>query len=186
MKYTTYAFAVVAVAVGLGACGSDEAQDAPSTAMAQAEPMAMDMGDPAATPAAEVTGAELSTGEFVALPTAPAGSTPSGNADLARHVAGTTVTVRLQGLPPESAFISHVHEGACYEAGGPHYKHDPSGGDMPPNEIHLALTSDTAGMAMMTVENPEVADDRARSVVVHIAGDHTPKLACADLDEVES
>ena len=41
-------------------------------------------------------------------------------------------------------------------------------------------------MGMMTVENPEVADGRARSVVVHLAGDDAPKLACADLDDVAS
>jgi len=152
--------------------------------MAAAEPMAMNMGDPDATPAAEVDGAHLSYGEVVVLPTAPAGSNPNGEAALARHGAGTTVTLELKGLQPDTAFMAHVHEGACYEAGGPHYKHDPAGSDMPPNEIHLALTSDAAGMGMMTVENPEVADDRARSVVVHLTGDDAPKLACADLDDV--
>lgn len=186
MRHTAHTFVAVALAVGLSACGTDAAQDTTTPDTAQAEPMGMemDMGDPAATPADAIEDASLSTGEFVALPTAPAGRTPSGEADLARHVAGTTVTLRLQGLPPDTAFIAHVHEGPCYEAGGPHYKHDPAGDDLPPNEIHLALTSDPGGIAMMTVENPQAADERARSVVIHIAGDDTPKLACADLDDV--
>lgn len=186
MRYRAYTFIAVALAVGLSACGTDAAQDTTSPAMTQTEPMGMemDMGDPAATPADAIQDANLSSGEFVALPTAPAGSTPSGEADLARHDAGTTVTLRLQGLQPDTAFIAHVHEGHCYEAGGPHYKHDPAGDDLPPNEIHLSLTSDPNGVALMTVENPEVADDRTRSIVVHLTGDDAPKLACADLDEV--
>ena len=186
MRYAAHTFIGLALVIGLSACGTNAAEETTPTTMVQAEPMGMemDMGDPAATPADAIDNARLSTGEFVALPTAPAGSTPRGEAGLARHEAGTTVTLRLHDLPPDTAFIAHVHEGPCYEAGGPHYKHDPTGGDLPPNEIHLALTSDPGGIAMMTVDNPQAADDRARSVVVHIAGDDTPKLACADLDDV--
>jgi Cu-Zn family superoxide dismutase len=188
MSSTVYVLAVVALAVGLSACGSERVQDAASTAVADSEPMPMDMamsmGDRAATPADEVAGAELSAGQFVPLPTAPDGSRPGGEATLARHGGGTTVTLHLEDLPPGTDFMAHVHEGACYEAGGPHYRHDPAGGDPPPNEIHLTLTSDEAGVGMMTVENPLVADERARSVVVHLAGSAAPKVACPDLDDV--
>jgi hypothetical protein len=186
MRSTTYVVALTALAIALSACGNAAT---PSTTVATAPgemSMDMNMGDPNATPAAQVAGAELSSGEFAVLSTAPPDVVASGEAILARHTAGTTVTLHFEGLPPDRVFMAHVHEGACHEAGGPHYRYDPSGSDMPPNEIHLGFSSDAAGRAAMTVENPQVADERARSVVVHVTGPDTPKLACADLDGIES
>ena len=54
-------------------------------------------------------------------------------------------------------------------------------GAEPPNEIHLAFTADGGGDGMMTAENATAASDLAISMVVHEAGDGTPKLMCADL-----
>ncbi len=138
------------------------------------------MGDASLPAAYTRDGATIASGEFASLP----GATPSGiggMAWLARHADGTTVTLELTGLDPSTDHIAHVHERPCAEAGGPHYRHDPDGGPNPPNEIHLAFTTDASGMGMMTVDNPEVANDDAVSVVVHAAAEGAPKLACADL-----
>ena len=51
---------------------------------------------------------------------------------------------------------------------------------MPPNEIHLAFTSQEDGSGFMTVENPHQAGAEARSIIVHQMEDDL-KLLCADL-----
>lgn len=175
--------AATALAAAVTGCATEAT---PTTPAPTTEAMVMDMGDPDATPASQVPDAQLSSGEFARLATAPTDVSPHGEAVLARHADGTTVTLHLQGLPPNTGFMAHVHEGACHEAGGAHYRHDPTGSDVPPNEIHLAFATDANGHGMMTAENPHVADERAVSVVVHLTGPDTPKLACADLDPVSS
>jgi len=144
------------------------------------EAMAMDTGDPDATLAFEVTGAAVVSGPFTALPATDAGEI-TGTAWLARHPGGTTVSIELEGLQPGVEFTSHVHADACSANGGPHYRHDQAGMEHPPNEIHLAFAAGPDGEGTMTVENPTVASDRAVSVVVHEAGEGSPKLVCADL-----
>ena len=138
------------------------------------------MGDPDATPADQVSGADLTSGRFAGLEGMEASSV-SGEATMARHDGGTTVTIELHGLEPDTDYISHVHAAGCSEAGGPHYKYDPNGGHHPPNEIHLAFTTSTSGHGFMTVENHQVASSDAVSVVIHEASPDSPKVACADL-----
>ena len=170
------------------ACGSDDAADVPvsTTTTVAADPMGemdgvqMYMGDAAATPASEVPGAEVVTGRFDLLDTRPQGyDAVTGTAALARHDDGTTVTIQLSGLKPGVVFISHVHEGTCAEYGGDHYRFDPDGSDLPPNEIHLAFRSTEGGNGFMTAENDGVVDERAVSVVLHPRDLLDNKIACA-------
>ncbi len=199
---------LLAGAAFLAACGdSDEAEPAATTAaeamddmeadgeehmddemaMDDMDDMAMNMGDPDATPAEEVAGAELAAGEFVLLDTRPSGyDDVSGTATIARHDAGTTVTVRLEGLPAGEAMISHVHEAPCADDGGDHYQFDPEGSEMPPNEIHLRFDAADDGTGFMTAENEMVAGDGAVSLVVHPLDLIDNKVACVDFEPVES
>lgn len=179
--------ALIASACGTASAGADLPKPDPTTTSTIAmddghehDMSSMNMGDPTATPAASIDGAEVAEGSFGSLP----GVTPddiSGTAWLARHGAGTTVTIELVGLAPATDHIAHVHERPCSEAGGAHFRFDEDGDHHPPNEIHLAFTTDDAGGGAMTAENDRVATADAVSVVVHAAGPDSPKLACADL-----
>ena len=184
-------FLVLALMLNLAlvACGSDDsAQDPePSTTtmgmdnMADSDGMEINMGDASATPASEVAGAEVVSGRFSLLDTRPEGyGAVVGTAALARHDGGTTVTIQLQGLKPGVVFISHVHEGTCAEYGGDHFRFDPDGPDVPPNEIHLAFASTEGGNGFMTAENDRTVDHRAVSVVVHPRDLLDNKIACAE------
>jgi hypothetical protein len=173
------AIALAGVACGTAAGSTSDTTNTTSATTTMAHDMStMNMGDPTAVPAYEVDGAELDHGTFAPLPgtTRPV----TGDAWLARHD-GTTVSIELAGLEPGAEHIAHVHVAACSEAGGDHFRFDADGAAVPPNEIHLAFTATADGTGSMTVENPMVAPDDARSIVVHIASDGAPKLACADL-----
>jgi hypothetical protein len=174
---------LLALALLAAACGSDS--DETSSEDAEMSDNAMDemnMGDPDATPAYEVEGADLTTGTFLLLDTRPEGyDDVVGEANLARHDGGTTVTIELIGLEADADYISHLHEGDCADNGGDHYKFDPKGSDMPPNEIHLAFVADAEGGGFMTAENHMVAEEDARSVVVHPVDLLDNKIACAPL-----
>lgn len=176
---------IATVALGcvlaLAACGSQEAAAPPADSGMDME-AAMDMGDATLPRADEIAGADLVSGRFIVLESAPVGYDGTrGTAWLARHAAGTTVTVELSGLLPNSPHIAHVHSGSCAEAGGPHYQFDPDGGTMPPNEIHLLFTSDANGGGLMTAESVQVAGAEARSVVVHPTNAMDAKVSCAEL-----
>lgn len=173
------------------ACGSDESNtsttgdtsaETPDQTSDEMDEMAMNMGDPNATPASDVEGAEVSSGMFELLETRPEGyDEVTGTADLARSDAGTTVTIQLVGLEPNTDYISHVHEGPCSANGGDHYKFDPAGSDVPPNEIHLAFTSDADGAAVMHAVNEMTAGPEAITVVVYPVDLLDNKIACATL-----
>lgn len=186
------ALAVVAtVGVIASACASDTIQETTST-MADMPmdtntdtdtdmDMPMNMGDPDATPAAEVDGAELSTGTFELLDSRPPGyDDVAGTAWLARHDGGTTVTIEITGLEPEVEYISHVHAGPCSENGGLHFQFEEGGSVMPPNEIHLQFTADGDGVGFMTAENDRTVDERAVALVVHPIDLIDNKVACAE------
>ena len=192
------------LALGLAACGSDTdsssaaddpvTTDAPaSTDMADmdmddAVDMDMNMGDADATPADDVAGASLARGEFVLMDTRPAGyDDVAGTAVIARHTAGTTVTTELTGLEPNVEYISHVHAQACADGNaGDHYQFEIGGATTPPNEIHLAFTSDNDGNGFMTAENAQIAGVDAVSFVVHPAEFIDNKVACVDFIEDEA
>ena len=183
-------FPLLALLLILQACGdtadvstppADSMGDMSSQPMGDDEMMDMNMGDAGATPAYEVVPAEMAMAPFELLDSRPPGyDDVTGIAWIARHDMGTTVTLELTALDPGVDYIAHVHEGLCADAGGDHFKFDPSGSDVPPNEIHLAFTSDASGKGFMTAENHAVAGTNARSVVVHPADLLDNKLACAE------
>ena len=184
-RETRRAFVAIAV-LGLvaTACASEGAT---TTTMGDMEDMTgemdmeMNMGDPNATPATEVEGAEVVTGSFELLDTRPPGyDRVGGTAALARHDGGTTVTIEVTGLEPGVEYISHVHAGPCSENGGPHFQFEEGGSVMPPNEIHLAFTADDEGRGFMTAENDRTVDERAMAVVVHPVDLIDNKVACAE------
>lgn len=168
--------------VSLAACtgGSDD-DGADSDGMDHGD-MSTSMNDPDATPADQAEG-ETAEGTFVLLDTAPPDSDfVAGDAFLAQNDDGTTVTIRLTGLAPNTEYMAHLHEKPCNEEnGGEHFAFDPDGPETPPNEVHLAFTSDDFGAGEATVTNDNRVEDGARSVVVHPADAMDNRLACADL-----
>ena len=175
---------LLALAMVLAACGdSQETSDTTAMddemAMEDGMDMQMNMGDADATPAAEVAGGELVSGTFALLDTRPSGyDDVTGTAEMARHDAGTTVTIEVSGLQPGVEYISHVHAEPCSNNGGPHYQFEVGGSEVPPNEIHLLFTADENGDGFMTAENDRTVDERAVAIVVHPVD---LKIACADL-----
>ena len=139
------------------------------------------MNDPDATPADEVDG-DVTSGDFVLLDTAPPGSEGvAGQAWLAQNDVGTTLTVRLTGLEPDTVYTGHLHALACEDSnGGDHFKFDPAGSDEPPNEVHVGFTSTADGTGEATVTNEAQVGDGAPSVVIHPADSMDNRLACAD------
>ena len=171
----------MALALPVGACGGAGVDMTTlSTDTTHDHDTGHNMGDPNAAPADEIAGATTTSGVFTGLDPG-ADDSITGEAIMARHEGGTTVTIVLEGLRADTDYISHVHQADCSEAGGPHYKFDPEGDHHPPNEIHLAFTSDGSGHGSITAENHQVASEEAVSVVIHVAGPDSPKIACADL-----
>lgn len=142
----------------------------------------MNMGDPSATPAADIPDAEVRKGEFVLLDTRPPQMDDvEGTAWLAQHEKGTTVTLSMRGLDPDADYISHLHVNPCSEEnGGPHFRFDPDGPGTPPNEVHLAFTSDAKGKGTMTVNNDRRTGKGAASLVVHPQLALDNRIACVD------
>lgn len=137
-------------------------------------------GDPDATPADELPDAELRKGEFALLPDAPQGSPEmAGAAYLARTDDGTTLTVDVTGLEPDTDYTSHLHEGVCADGAGDHFKFDADGSDQPPNEVHLIVAADADGGAATTITNENPDSQGVRSMVLHL--EDGTKFACADL-----
>jgi hypothetical protein len=115
---------------------------------------------------------------------------------------GTEVDAHFEHLPAGYTFLGHVHVGACSDAdpGGDHFRFDPNGGEVPPNEVHLNFTTNADGSAdVSTVSAKPIPAAQARSVVIHMgvpnvqaqgmamSGDghtthsHMPKALCADI-----
>jgi hypothetical protein len=119
-----------------------------------------------------------------------------GFASITRGDTGTEVKAVVRGVEPATRYAAHLHNAPCSAAnpGGGHYKNDPAGLSMPPNELWLSSTDDP--MAGITANAGGVAHGRgsaewmarpeAQSVVIHFIppGGTTaggPKVACADL-----
>jgi predicted small lipoprotein YifL len=147
----------------------------------------MNMGDPDATPADDVAGGALARGEYELMETRPQGYDDlAGTAVIARHPGGTTVTTEITGLLPNVEYISHLHAQACDDDNaGPHYQFEVGGATTPPNEIHLAFTSDNDGNGFMTAENDSIAGLEAVAFVVHPTEFIDNKIACVDFVEDE-
>ena len=202
LKRSRLTSAALALALVASACGSDDdtaasdtetadttdssMEDGTEADMGDTEGMAMNMGDASATRADDVSGAALASGDVALLDTRPQGfDATTGTAWIARHTGGTTVTVELEGLVPETDFISHVHADACANNGGDHFQFEVGGPTVPPNEIHLAFTSDSDGNGFMTAENSQIAGLEAVAFVVHPSDLIDNKIACVDFVEAE-
>ena len=136
-------------------------------------------------------------GEFMTLPDGAAmGLTIEGVAKIKRSEDGTVVKGRARGLQPRTTYAAHLHNLPCSDPnpGGGHYKHDPAGPAVPPNELWLSstddpqagITSNSGGVAKGSGSSDWVARPEAQSVVIHFIppGGTTaggPKIACADL-----
>jgi hypothetical protein len=119
-----------------------------------------------------------------------------GIAQITRTEDGTAVKVVVRGLEPGTTYAAHLHNAPCAAPlfGGGHYKNDPAGPSMPPNELWLSSTDDpmagitanAGGVAIGFGSADWVARPEAQSVVIHFIppGGTTaggPKIACADL-----
>ena len=174
-------WAAMALVLALTSCGGDP--DGGSASGGDAT-NGMDMSalnEPDATPADRADG-ERTTGRFTVLDTAPPGSGGvEGKAWMAQNKHGTTITIRLSGLEPGTAYVSHLHEQSCADDnGGEHFRFDPAGGDTPPNEVHLGFTADQDGNGGATVTNDMRVRDAAPAIVVHPADAMDNRLACVD------
>lgn len=139
-----------------------------------------DDGDNDAQPGAEspsadptAAGAVTATGSFELLKGHPDGyDNLSGRVTMTIGDEGSEGTITLTGMKPDTAYVAHVHEQSCdQDDGGPHFKFDPDGSGMPPNEIHWNFTSDSSGLGGATTSNPEsIPEPGNRSVVVHENG----------------
>jgi hypothetical protein len=136
-------------------------------------------------------------GTFQTLPDGAAmGLAIDGFAAITRSDAVTQVKAVVRGLEPATTYAAHLHSAPCSAAnpGGGHYKDDPAGAAVPPNELWLSSTDDP--MAGIDANAGGVAHGRgsanwearpeAQSVVIHFIppGGNTaggPKIACADL-----
>jgi hypothetical protein len=126
-------------------------------------------------------GAVVARGEISSF-AAGAGLALSGHAQMIRTADGKTiVSVHVEGLLPNTAYGSHVHQQACADGDADgHYKFDPTGPAAPPNEIWPGFTTNAAGVGNGNATVYETAGAAAVSVVVHAPGG--AKIACADLD----
>ena len=167
----------------LGACAIviPPPADTEGEGSADADMAMAQYGDPEATPAEAIEGAVLQQGTFQWLDAAPRlYESITGQAAMATHAGGTTVTVRLQGLQPNHSYKAHVHALPCAEEmGGAHFQFDKGGSEWPPNEIHLTFMTDAQGNGFMTAEDARAVEKAdAPSVVLHEMDGL--KIACAD------
>ena len=127
------------------------------------------------------SGAVVARGEISSF-AAGAGLALSGHAQMIRTADGKAiVSVHVEGLLPNTAYGSHVHQQACADGDADgHYKFDPTGPASPPNEIWPGFTTNAAGVGNGNATVYETAGAAAVSVVVHAPGG--AKIACADLD----
>ena len=123
----------------------------------------------------ESESSDVVSGQFAPVPGAPADyQGVAGEARVERSDGKTTVSLRATGLVPKTAYVAHLHTQGCDQSdpGGPHFKFDSSGGDEPPNEIHLEFSASAAGAGNATASSGrEVPAGEAGSVVIHEAGD---------------
>ena len=141
----------------------------------------------AATAAGSSDRAPVSRGVLTPFAAGP-GGTVSGHAQMVRTASGaTTVSLHVAGLAPGGQYASHVHAAPCgVGAADGHYKHDPAGPAVPPNEIWLGggpFIANAAGIANERAVADFTAGANAVSVVVHDLSlpPTANKIACVDL-----
>jgi hypothetical protein len=179
--------AVAALLLGVAACGGDstgEELNAELNAEArppQPPPAQPPVQTPAPVPSGSAAGSSEQRAQLLPLPNSPDAGV-SGQLTIQNTPNGATVELTASGLQPEGRYMAHVHTGTCAEQGGPHFKFDPAGGDMPPNEIHLDLHADAQGSSEGNTTAPKPLPAEAKSVVLHRTEGEV-KVACAELGE---
>ena len=140
-----------------------------------------------ATAAASTGPATVTRGALVPFAAGTGGSV-GGHAQMVRTASGSTiVSLHADGLVPGRTYASHVHAAPCgLGAADGHYKHDPSGAPVPPNEIWLGggnFVANPGGIVNERAVATFVAGPNAVSVVVHDLSltSTANKIACADL-----
>jgi hypothetical protein len=141
----------------------------------------------AATTAGSSGTAQVTRGALTPF-AAGTGSAVTGHAQMVRTASGSTiVSLHVEGLKPGSQYASHVHAAACaVGAADGHYKLDPTGAAVPPNEIWLGgapFVANPGGIANERAVANYIAGASAVSVVVHDLSLPSTgnKIACADL-----
>jgi hypothetical protein len=169
-RLMTSALGVLALSVGVAACGDDADETT---------------GDGAAGAASETL-----TGTFEPVQDAPGGADGiEGTAEMTVGDDGTKAMIELTGLEPETEYVSHVHAAGCDQPdpGGPHFMFDLNGEEMPPNEIHLPFTSDADGGGSAEASNEQAVPDPAtRSIVVHLADDSMGSESASEMNMEDS
>ena len=141
----------------------------------------------AATTAGSSGPAQVTRGALTPF-AAGSGGVVAGHAQMVRTASGSTiVSLHVEGLTPAGQYASHVHAAPCaIGAANGHYKLDPTGPAVPPNEIWLAggpFVANAGGIANGRAVAGYVAGPSAVSVVVHDLSlpSTANKIACADL-----
>jgi hypothetical protein len=133
-------------------------------------------------------------------PPEPPGEEPEldirGTAEIVRTATRTYVQVAVTGLESGVTYTAHLHEGTCGNPTSAHYRNDPAGLDVPPNELWpsddptnpiAGLTADETGVANGFGVAEWVARPTARAVWIHEppTDPNNPhvhaRIACADL-----
>ena len=119
-----------------------------------------------------------------------------GTASIARTPTSTFAEVVVTGLEPGVTYTAHLHEGTCTNPTSAHYRNDPNGLDMPPNELWpsddptnptAGLTADENGVARGFGIADWVARPTARAIWIHEPPDDPndphahARIGCADL-----
>ncbi len=119
-----------------------------------------------------------------------------GTAGIVRTADRTYVQVHVTGLEPGLVYTAHLHEGTCGTPTSAHYRNDPAGADVPPNELWPAsdpanptggLIADENGEAIGTGIADWVARPTARAIWIHEppVDPNDPhahaRIGCADL-----
>src|SRR5262245_60773248 len=124
--------------------------------------------------------AEVTQGDFHPF-AAGVGMSITGSAQMVRTADGKTfVKVHVEGLASNTSYPAHVHQLPCgtSDADG-HYRNDPAGPALPPNEIWPGFTTNATGIGNGNATVDWTAGGTAVSVVVH--SPTGAKIACADL-----
>lgn len=176
---------IVAAVLAVAAVGCGEGAGSGSESTPAVDATSMPTAD---APTADAETSATLTGKFTPLDD-NSDRDITGEATLTRSVDGTTLSVRISGLEPNTTHPAHLHEGSCADR-GPHYQHDPEGVEEPPNELWPSSdpADPTAGLqaeADGDATGEGTADwevrDEPVSVFVHSAGGEHVKIACADL-----
>lgn len=85
------------------------------------------------------------------------------------------IKIKPTGLEPGQRYHGHLHDAACDEGAGGHYK------DVSGEELDFHFEANGKGRANTQSDADWVASEDAKSIVIHHGAHHGPKVACADV-----